>query len=64
MENTNVEFLTLSKEQLLTMMRNEREKGLRGGRWWEEMGKRNSEEKRKGGKGRREMMYHMCSKDQ
>lgn len=34
------------------MMRNEREKGLRGGGWWEEMGKRNSEEKRKGGKGR------------
>lgn len=55
LENIDVEFLTLSKEQLLTMLRNKREKkALKtlGGGWWEGMGKINSEERKKGGKGR------------
>lgn len=53
LENIDVEFLTLSKEQLLTMMRKGKKvlKTLEGG-WWEGMGKINSEERRKGGNGR------------
>lgn len=53
LENIDAEFLTLSKEQLLTIMRKGKKvlKTLGGG-WWEGMGKINSEERRKGGKGR------------